>query len=348
MKAMSNSLSRRDVLKLGSLSLASLAAAPAFTREESTPRNAVGMVRVAVDEMRIFKEPSYYSDVLTRRKRDQLIYVYEKFEAPEGPEFNPFWYQLDEGFAHTAYLQPVETHLNQVVSRVPEKGQVFEVTVPLTQSYMRTTNGWEKLYRLYYRSTHWVTGIETGPDGALWYQITDELLYIEYYVLAAHLRPVANSELTPISTHVEPGQKRVDVSIAEQRLWAYEEGQVVLDTKVSTGLPGVGPANGIPTDTPQGSWNIMSKMPVRHMGDGKVTSDINAYELPGVPWVSYFHETGVAFHGTYWHDNYGNEMSHGCVNMHPDEALWIFRWLTPESEPDARITKGYGTRVVVT
>ncbi len=84
------------------------------------------------------------------------------------------------------------------------------------------------------------------------------------------------------------------------------------------------------------------------MGNGQVTADIYAYELPGVPWVSYFHETGVAFHGTYWHDNFGNEMSHGCVNMTPAEAKWLFRWLTPPSEADARITKGYGTRVIVT
>jgi hypothetical protein len=349
MAEMSEAISRRDFLKLGGLSVGSLAFAPIDTTSESAPQDAIGMVRVAVEQMRIFKEPSYSSDVLTTRKRDQLIYVYDKFASTEGPEFNPYWYQLDEGFAHTAYLQPVETHLNQVVSRVPEGGQVFEVTVPLTQSYRNTkTYGWEKLYRLYYLSTHWVTGIETGPDGALWYKITDELLYIDYYVLATHLRPVAASELTPVSSRVDPGQKRVEVSIAEQRLWAYEEGQLILDTKVSTGIPWLGTTNGIPTETPRGNFNVMSKMPVRHMGNGQVTSDLSAYELPGVPWVSYFHGTGVALHGTYWHDNYGNEMSHGCVNMHPDEAKWIFRWLTPVSEPDARITNGYGTRIVVT
>ncbi|MDA1330425.1 MAG: L,D-transpeptidase [Chloroflexi bacterium] len=345
---MMESVSRRDFLKLGSLSMAGLAFSPGYSVFESKPRDALGLVRVAVEQMRIFKEPSYSSEVLTTRTRDQLLYVYDKFTSPSGPEFNPLWYQLSEGFAHTAYLQPVETQLNDIVSRVPEGGQIFEVTVPLTQSYRLTkTSNWEKLYRLYFRSTHWVTGIETGPDGALWYRITDELLFIEYYVLASHLRPILPSEITPISARVDPGQKRVEISIAEQRLWAYEEEQLVLDTKVSTGIPGMPTINGIPTATPTGSFNVMSKMPVRHMGDGRVTSDINAYELPGVPWVSYFHETGVAFHGTYWHDNYGNEMSHGCVNMQPDEAKWLFRWLTPESEPDALITKGYGTRIIV-
>ena len=162
------------------------------------------------------------------------------------------------------------------------------------------------------------------------------------------MRSVPDSEFAPISAEFPTGKKRVEVSIAEQRLWAYEGEELVMDTKVSTGIPGLPTTNGIPTATPQGSFNIISKMPVRHMGDGQITSDISAYELPGVPWVSYFHETGVAFHGTYWHDNYGNEMSHGCVNMLPEEAKWLFRWLTPTNDPGERIQKGYGTRVIVT
>jgi hypothetical protein len=239
----------------------------------------------------------------------------------------------------------VKTELNPLVSFVRSSGELFEVTVPLTQSYRLTKNGWEKLYRLYYLSTHWVTGIEEGPDGDTWYKITDELLNINYYVLGTHMRKVQPSEITPIHPEIE--DKRVEVSIAEQNLWAYEEGELVLETKISTGIPGMEPDGGIPTATPRGEFYVFSKMPVRHMGDGQITDDIFAYELPGVPWVSYFHEWGVAFHGTYWHDNYGNEMSHGCVNMKPDEAKWIFRWLNPPSKPYEIQTRGYGTRVSV-
>lgn len=345
---MSPTLSRREFLKLGGLTMGGLLLPAPFSIGGSTPSEALGMVRVTVQEMRVYNEPSYQSDIVARRKKDQLLYIYEEFESPLGPDFNPRWYRVDQGYAHTAYLQPVDTQLNDVVLNLPKDGRVAEVTVPLTQSYRDTrTYGWDKLYRLYYGSTHWVTGVKEGPDGALWYEITDELLYIQYYVLANHLRMVADSELTPISSEIDPGQKRVEVSISEQRLWAYEEGQIVMDTKVSTGIPGLATTNGIPTATPVGNFNVVSKMPVRHMGNGQITSDIYAYELPGVPWVSYFHETGVAFHGTYWHDNYGNEMSHGCVNMHPDEAKWLFRWLTPEYEVGEINTIGHGTRVTV-
>jgi len=351
---MSSSFSRRDFLKLGGLAFGGLALQPKVLGHSVKPSDAVSLVRVASDhDVQIYDQPEYprYNDkvkVVTSRKKDQLLYVYEKFEAETGPEFNPYWYRVDEGYAHTAYLQPVETRLNDVVSFVREEGELFEVTVPLTQSYrLSKFNGWEKLYRLYYRSTHWVTGIESGPDGALWYKILDELLKINYYVLAAHMRKVPFDELTPVSPRVAPEDKRVEVSLAEQRLIAYEEGAVVLDTKVSTGIPGLNTTNGIPSHTPSGNWLVFSKMPVRHMGNGNITSDIYSYELPGVPWVSYFHEWGVAFHGTYWHDNFGNEMSHGCVNMRPDEAKWLFRWLTPVSYPPKVHTPGNGTLVRV-
>jgi len=89
-------------------------------------------------------------------------------------------------------------------------------------------------------------------------------------------------------------------------------------------------------------------MPSKHMGDGKLTDDIFAYELPGVPWVCFFHETGVAFHGTYWHHNFGRKMSHGCINMHTEEAKWLYRWTTPVASPYEWEKKGYGTRVIVT
>lgn len=83
------------------------------------------------------------------------------------------------------------------------------------------------------------------------------------------------------------------------------------------------------------------------MGDGELTNDILAYELPGVPWCGFFVSTGVAFHGTYWHDNYGTKMSSGCVNMRPDEAKWLFRWTTPTIDPADWYVDGIGTLVEV-
>ena len=60
----------------------------------------------------------------------------------------------------------------------------------------------------------------------------------------------------------------------------------------------------------------------------------------------YFHRS-YAVHGAFWHRNYGVPMSHGCVNMTPEESMWIFRWTTPVASPEKIETIGMGTRVIV-
>jgi len=345
---MEKELSRRDFLKLGGLALGGLAFRGLASELTPNRGEAIGLARVTIQEIKIYSEPSYQSEEVGLRKRDQLLYLYEKITSPLGPEFNPRWYRVEGGYAHTAYLQPVETTLHAPVTNIPAEGQLFEVSVPLTQTLRYTkTYGWQPLYRLYYQSMHWVTGVDIGPDGQLWYRITDDLLLLDYHVQAKHMRLVEPEEYSPVSTDVPLGEKRVEVSIDEQTLTAYQHGEVVLYTQISTGIPGLAPNSPTPTATPRGSHFVRSKVPVRHMGNGQLTNDISAYELPGVPWCSYFTDTGVAFHGTYWHDNYGNEMSHGCVNMRPEEAKWLFRWLAPVSEPLEWEQNGRGTNVYV-
>jgi lipoprotein-anchoring transpeptidase ErfK/SrfK len=84
------------------------------------------------------------------------------------------------------------------------------------------------------------------------------------------------------------------------------------------------------------------------MGEGSnLRYDVDIYELPGVPWVSYFEPTtGVAIHGTYWHNNFGVTMSHGCINMRSEDAKWIYRWCTP-SPQETKKNNVYHTPVLV-
>ena len=70
------------------------------------------------------------------------------------------------------------------------------------------------------------------------------------------------------------------------------------------------------------------------MGNGNLFAGAEDYELPGVPWTSFFTNAGHAFHGTYWHDNFGTPMSHGCINMRTSEAKWLFRWSQPYPNPN--------------
>ena len=89
------------------------------------------------------------------------------------------------------------------------------------------------------------------------------------------------------------------------------------------------------------------------MGQTRLADDIDDPSLPGVPWTSFFASGGYAFHGAYWHQNYGAQMSRGCVNMRPEDARWLFRWTNPVWDPLGVVdqsnweVRDQGTRVEV-
>jgi lipoprotein-anchoring transpeptidase ErfK/SrfK len=100
------------------------------------------------------------------------------------------------------------------------------------------------------------------------------------------------------------------VDLTHQRLLAYQGETPVRTVTVSTGLPR--------TPTVTGRFQIYVKYTAAPMsGPG--------YYLPNVPYVMYFYR-GFGLHGTYWHNNFGHPMSHGCVNLPTPEAEWLFNW----------------------
>ena len=295
--------------------------------------------RVTKDMIYAYQEPDFHSPRLGILRRDTLVDLYELVHSSHGYVGNRRWYALEEGFAHSAYLQRVEgAHLNLPLTRIPEAGQLCEVTVPISQSMRRQPNGgWEPLYRLYYRSVFWITSLDDGPDGLPWYGLTDDRLKKQYHIPAAFMRPIADPELAPISPEVSNDEKYLEVSLSQQAVRAYEGNRLVFEAQVSSGA--------LLSGTPRGRYHIQVKRPSRHMGDGRLTTDLEAYELPGVPWVSYFTGSGVAFHGAYWHDNFGSPISHGCVNMRNADAQWIYRWSNPTAHPSDWHITGHGTLV---
>jgi hypothetical protein len=341
-------LSRRDFLKLNLLGLSGLAFQPFKFDLEGYESGEIA--RVASDSLSVYSMPSDKSRILYQRFRDDLVHVYYEVTSEYGPGYNPIWYRVWGGYIHSAHMVRIRPTLNTPLSVIPEKGQLAEITVPFSQSYrLNKITGWKQVYRLYFGSNHWITGIDEGPDGSPWYRLLDELLEVEYHVPASHMRPIPPEEISPISPDVPPEEKHIDVSLSQQTLTAYEGTKVVLQTKISSGVPSYQKIPGlIPTDTPVGTYHVQSKMPSKHMGGGDLTPDLNYYVLPGVPWTSFFEmQTGVAFHGTYWHTNFGVPMSRGCVNMRTEEAKWIFRWTTPAAPADANQTVGWGTLVRV-
>ena len=120
--------------------------------------------------------------------------------------------------------------------------------------------------------------------------------------------------LSPRPAGVGDAERWIDVNLSTQTLVAYEGDTPVFNTLVSSGLPQW------PTVT--GQFRTYMKYESQTMNGYLLGYD---YFLEGVPYVMYFFED-YAIHGTYWHNNFGTPMSHGCVNVSTPDAGWLFNW----------------------
>lgn len=134
--------------------------------------------------------------------------------------------------------------------------------------------------------------------------------------------------------------KWIEIDLSEQKLRAWQGGQLFLETLVSTGKW---------APTPTGEFRIWVKYKYTKMSGGSKAKN-TYYYLPNVPYTMYFHN-GYGLHGTYWHNNFGQRMSHGCVNLPTPMAERIFYWAGPvlvANQSSARASaENPGTRVIV-
>ncbi len=114
----------------------------------------------------------------------------------------------------------------------------------------------------------------------------------------------------------------VDINLYEQTVAAYEGDRMVYATLMSSGLP--------QWPTVKGLFRIWAKVGQAKMSGRDGLPDY--YYLEDVPWTMYFHQ-GYALHGAYWHDRFGFQHSHGCVNLAPQDAQWLYHWITPITGP---------------
>lgn len=112
--------------------------------------------------------------------------------------------------------------------------------------------------------------------------------------------------------------KHIEVDKSEQMLYAYEDDTLFMQTPISTGLEF--------TPTPRGNFTIYKMTPSRYMQGPLPGISDQYYDLPGVPWNLYFTQDGAVIHGAYWHDHFGNQWSHGCINLSPEEAKKLYLW----------------------
>jgi lipoprotein-anchoring transpeptidase ErfK/SrfK len=335
-------LSRRDFLKLSSYGLMRI-----FLPELSAhvpPKDDFANLQARIINRIVwaYDEPDASSKRAKLYWHDLVVPITNTTLSSDESAYNRVWYQLEEdGYAYSGGIQPVRTILNQP-QPIPARGTLGEVSVPYTDAYLEPDENAEFIYRLYYETVHWVTGAVDSTDRSIWYRLLDDKFEQNYYVPAKHIRLLPAKELMPLSPYVPGENKRVEVRLDEQLLLAYEHGQIVFATPISTG----GKRLSGKYTTPVGNFITYHKRPTRHMAAGDIAS--NGFDFPGVPWVLYITESGISFHGTYWHNDYGIPHSHGCINLTPQAAKWLYRWTMPTVPPDKYLMYGnVGTKVEI-
>lgn len=356
-------LSRRDFVKLAGLGLGALAL-PAWTSrpgllEAARPlrlpdfpgSDLLGRNCTADTNLQwggtipIKMRPDMNSANVRDARRDEVFpWIKEvSAEAMDYNRVNQRWVETPEGYIYSPYLQPCRSLPNEPLAAVPagEAGFWAEVTVPYVDllfdnpparsGWMRDHLFYQLQPRLYYQQVMWIDQVRTDDSGIVWYRVNErygnpgDLFWAD----SAAFRPLTEEDVAPISPEVDPATKRIVVNLNYQTLTCFEGDHEVYFCRVSTGSQ---QPPGERLLTPLGEHAIWRKLVSVRMGVNTVAA---SYDLPGIPWTTFFVGDGVAIHGTTSHNDFGFPRSHGCVNCRPEDARWIFRWTQPivELEP---------------
>ncbi len=378
--------SRRAALRAGVAAAASLVAGrwahPALAQEEETPEgerpfDPGGRIRVEYDEtlsfnahydnppmlgraeawrLRVVEDPDRYNDTVVRTVNYATVLPIFKAERFPGnrwtPTHNDIWFDVGDGYIHSSWIVPVREVYHDPEDVIGD-GFWGEITVPTSWQHWEPKLRSRRYYDMAYGAIFRVIDRADEPGGRAWYRLFDDVLpRAEWWVQASHVRRLSPDEFAPISPNVPPQDKRIDIDLGNQVVHCFEDEKRVFSTRCATGTVFIGSdGTRYPFYTPRGEWHVRYKRPSRRMTGGRDIND--EYDLPGVPWCVYFTREGVALHGTYWHNDYGRPRSHGCVNVTPDAAKWIYRWAEPYTGHDVedhlttRDERDIATRIVV-
>jgi len=323
--------SRRDFLKFTGSTLLSLWMLPILDngwkpkKLETADTLQHRYARVISENVDVFDKPSHNAKLITTLWQDTVKPINSVTVSADANSYNRIWYEIENaGFVHSGTIQPVDIKKNDVVEILPAQGALVELTVPFSDAVWHPTSSHLVVYRLYFGTVYWANAVYQDKNGKYWYRIADDKWDIQYYVEAAHLHIIKADEISPLSSHIPETEKRIEVLLSDQAVIAYESDHPVFLARTATG------ARFIDGDyrTVPGLYITNRKRHSRHMAAGDPAA-ANSYDLPGIPWICYITEKGVSFHGTYWHNDFGKPRSHGCINLTPDDARWLYRWTNP-------------------
>jgi hypothetical protein len=255
---------------------------------------------------------------------DAVIPLHEQLVgASVGDHGNTTWFRTDGGYVHSAWVQLVDDQPQLAESAAAAlAGFWAQVSVPFVD--LAHAPGAAPRARLYFSSVYRVTGLTLDGSGAPWYRVSDGMRG-GGFAPARGLRRLGADELAPISPGVV--DKLIDINLGNHIVTLIERGSPVFEARCASGR------DAPDTFTPKGGFRVLRKSHGAHMRGALGTPD--AYDLPGVPFATFFTARGVALHGAYWHFDWGARRTRGCVNLDSDDARFVWRWA------------GLGTRVRV-
>lgn len=353
--------SRRDFLKLTGLGLGALAFRPfrSFEMEflQSPKRlpqfpDSEIIGRVVTSDVSLRSRPTNnpaLNTEIAKLKPDHLVpWWREVVGSVVGGLSNQRYLETTEGFIYASMVQPTKNLPNVPVAELPagQSGFWAEVTVPYIDLAHEgvIASPWLKdniLYnfppRLYYGQVVWIDQIRQN-NNFVEYRWSEDAYghgygyggsYGEFFWAdGVGLKVLTEEEVSPISPNIDPKDKGIVVNLDTQTLSCFEGKTEVFFCRTSTGIA-IDPLTGLRSEklaTPVGNlithWKIISK----NMTAGSAQA---GYSTPAVPWSTFVSGEGVAIHGAFWHNAFGEKWSHGCINVTPQNAKWIFRWTTP-------------------
>jgi len=278
---------------------------------------------------------------------------------------NQRFLETSQGYIWASRVQPTRNLPNAPLTAVPAGAAGFwaEVTVPYVDLALESApfSPWIQSLieysfppRLYYGQVVWIDQVRQN-NGFVEYRWNEDPGHGYgfgdiYWADGAGLKVLTEADVSPISPNVGPDEKRIVTDLTYQTLSCFEGNTEVFFCRISSGA--IFDAYGAPTEkyeTPTGDLNTHWKIISLNMSGGGSAA---GYSTPAVPWPTFIHGDGIAIHGTFWHNDFGERRSHGCINVKPEDAKWIFRWTTPYislAQNEQRLTwPEHGTVVSVT
>jgi hypothetical protein len=359
---MRKNISRRDFLKISGVGLAglgSLALNPrhafsysAFSSPKRLPQFPASEIigRIVDNDIDLRSTPTNdpgLNTSIAKLGADTLVeWNREVLGNVIGGLNNQRYVETPQGYVYASVIQPTRNIPNTPIAEMPAglPGFWAEVTVPyidlahegaVASPWMQDHIIYNFPPRLYYGQVVWIDQIRTN-NGFAEYRWNEDAghgygygAYGEFYWAdGAGFKILTDEDVAPINPDVDPNDKRIESDLDNQTLSCFEGTTEVFFCRISSGIKydfQTGQANS-ELATPVGNllthWKIISL----NMTAGTFQS---GYSTPGVPWSTMISGEGIAIHSAFWHNAFGEKRSHGCINVTPEDAKWIFRWTTP-------------------